>query len=141
MYKIWEGLFQKKSKEGGRGFEHIILFSKSLLQFLDLSLYPFKNSGENKLSPLEILQNCVTPFNPRSKLRPMEILHYFFLKTLDNSTSFLIDPWHFHMFFLQYRIPLEISCPCNPVWIFSEIENSLIDMRLMKAEVALQMCF
>ena len=35
------------------------------------------------LSPLRILQNCVTPL-------------------ARNSTSFLIDPWNLHMLFLQY---------------------------------------
>ena len=32
----------------------------------------------------------------------MEIPHKFFLSTPRNSTSFLIDPWHFHMLIPQY---------------------------------------
>ena len=36
-----------------------INFLKTSMQYLDLPLYP-KNSLENKISPMEILQNCVT---------------------------------------------------------------------------------
>ena len=35
----------------------------------------------------------------------MEIPHEFFLNTSGNSTTFLIDPWNFHMHFLQLYNP------------------------------------
>ena len=34
------------------------------------------------------------------KQRPLEIPYYFFLVTLGNSTTFLINPWKFYMLFL-----------------------------------------
>ena len=39
---------------------------------------------------------------PRQKQKTLEILSYFFLVTLGNSTSFLINPWKFHMLFPWY---------------------------------------
>ena len=62
-----------------RGVEDIYTFLKTPLEFLDLSLYTLRKSVENKLSPLEILQNCVTP--------------------LRNSKAKNQDPWKFHMIF------------------------------------------
>ena len=51
---------------------------------LDFSLYPTeRNPRENKLSPLEILQNCVTPVGPG----PTSKFHMSF----SYSTFFLID--------------------------------------------------
>ena len=47
---------------------------------------------ENKLSPLRILQNCVTLLWRKiqgQKPRPMEIPHEFLMSTPGNSTSFL----------------------------------------------------
>ena len=47
---------------------------------------------ENKLSPLRILQNCVTPFWWKiqgQKPKRMEIPHEFFVSAPGNSTSFL----------------------------------------------------
>ena len=51
-------------------------------------------SRENKISLMEILQNCVTKLgNSNAKNQdPLEILHYFYLIIPGNSTSFLIDP-------------------------------------------------
>ena len=69
---------------------------------------PFTNSKQNKLSLLDIVQNCVTLWkfegqNPR----PLEIPHNFFLNYPGNSTSFLIDLEFPHALF---SIPLEIPC-------------------------------
>ena len=47
----------------------------------------------------------------------MEIPHYFFVATLGNSTSFLINPYKFRVLFLWYHW----TPPCHPVWIFSGI--------------------
>ena len=41
----------------------------------------------------------------------MEIPHGFFLNTPGNSTSFLIDPWNFYMFFLQFPWKLHVLKP------------------------------
>ena len=63
--------------------------------FLDLWLYPhrnsLRNSRENKLSPLEFQQNCVTPWKFQGqKARPMEI---------PVPWVFLEHPWKFCFFF------------------------------------------
>ena len=70
----------------------------------DIIFWKNLNSGENKLSPLKILQNCVAPpwKSQVQKPRPMEIPHEFFFNTPGNSSSFLIESWDFHMPFFQY---------------------------------------
>ena len=57
------------------------------------------------LDPLEILQGL--------KARPLEIPHYFFLVTLGNSASFLINPWKFHMLFLWYLYHCIVCSPLS----------------------------
>ena len=61
--------------------------SLGIYRFVTLSL-------EKKLSPLEILQNCATPFrNSRTKKpRSMKNQHDCFLITPGKRTSFLLDP-------------------------------------------------
>ena len=73
--------------------------------------------------------------NPRSNPRPIETPHQFFLNTeifLEFSTSFLIDPWNFHMLFLQYlwkHHALNPSCLDflwnSPFWI-SPTQSAMI---------------
>ena len=57
--------------------------------------------ADGPLDPLEI---------PTPK-RPLEFPHYFFLVTLGNSTSFLINPWKLHMLFLWYAWKFHILNP------------------------------
>ena len=68
-------LFQKKSKQGRLR----IHFSENTSWNFQLCHLPFRNSGENKLSPLEILKNCMTPLG-KSKVKNQ-------------------DPFKFHMSF------------------------------------------
>ena len=75
-------------------------FPKSSLWNFKICHFTFGNSRENKLSPLEILQNCVPPLG-NSKVKNQDTL-VFLYKTPINSTSFLIGPWYFHVPFLQY---------------------------------------
>ena len=59
------------------------------------------NSRQNKAPPLEIPQVVLDPlwkFQQSQRPRPLEIPHYFFLVTLRNSTSFLINVWKFILF-------------------------------------------
>ena len=44
----------------------------------------------------------------------------FFLEHLGNATSFLIDPWNFHMLFLQLAITLEIPCS-QPAVMYAQL--------------------
>ena len=58
-------------------------------------------SQENKLSPLEILENYVTLLG-NSKVKhkdPLEIPHDFLLNTSGpgKSASFLVDPWNLYL--------------------------------------------
>ena len=76
------GYSRKKTNRRGWGYTFLKLL---LLEILYLWLY-LRNSAENKLLPLEILQNCVTP--------------------LGNSKVKNQDPWELQMSFSW--IPLEI---------------------------------
>ena len=91
------------SRKKQTGIEDI-LFWKPPWNFR-ICYFTLRNSGENKFLSLEILQNCDTPWKFQGqKPRPMEIPHDFFLNTTGNSSSFFIDPWNFHMLFLQYPL-------------------------------------
>ena len=81
------------------------------------------NSRQNKAQPLDIPQICVRSLwkFQGQKQRPLEIPHYFFLGNHGNSTSFLINPWKFHMLFLWYPLKFHILNPL--VWIFSGITH------------------
>ena len=101
------GLFQEKSKQGGWRYT----FLKTPLEFLACH-FILRYSRENKLSTLEILQNFVTPLvNFKFKNQEPRKLHDFFLYILENSTSFLNDPWNFQMFFLQYLWKFHVLNP------------------------------
>ena len=98
----------EKNKQGVWGYN----FLKTPWKFY-ICDFTFGNSGENKLSPLEIQQNCVTLLG-NSKVKNQDPCHGN--STLDftwtppgNSASFLIDPPEFPHFLSS--IPLEISCP------------------------------
>ena len=59
---------------------------------------PTPRNPQNLLDPLEI---------PRlQKPRPLKIPHYFFLVTLGNCTSFLINPQKLHVLFLWSQLLL-----------------------------------
>ena len=68
---------------------------------------------------------ALDPLEISKKPRPLEIPHYFYVVTVENSTSFLINPWKFHMLSV---IPLEIPYPQLqpiPVCFFSGIAQYL----------------
>ena len=86
MVYTCNGLFQKKSKQGergrggGGGWGYNFLKKTGIFY---ICLFILENSRENKLFPLEIRQNCVTP--------------------LGNSKVKNQNPWKFHMIFLDLR--------------------------------------
>ena len=81
---------------------------------------PLEVPDKMKLIPGNSTKLCYTHWNFQGqKPRPMEIPHDFFWITPVISTSFCIDPRKFHILFIP--VPLEISCPQSPVWIFSGI--------------------
>ena len=88
----------KKIQTGG--FEDI-LFWKTHRNFSFFTL-PLEFPDKTKLNPW-IFHKIV--------LYPLEIPHYFFLVTLENSTSFLINTWKFHVLFLWYPWKFHILNP------------------------------
>ena len=77
-------------------------FEKKNPEIFRFVTLPIKIPDKTKFhTHLEIPQNCVLhPLEtPRSKTRSMKISHDFFFITPGNSTSFLIDPWNFHILF------------------------------------------
>ena len=87
--------------------------SPSLLEFFIFYFTP-ENTRQNKAPSLEIrrTKSCSIPWKFQGqKPRPQKILHNFFLVTLGNSTSFLLNPLIPHTISL---IPLEISYPQAP---------------------------
>ena len=101
-------LIQKKSKQKQfRGVVGDILFWKPPQIFFTMTL---EIPDKTKLNPWIIQKIVLDPLEiPRpQKQRPLEILHYFFLVTIGNS-SFLINPQKFHMLFLWYPWKSHIS--------------------------------
>ena len=119
--QLQKGLFQKKSKRGEWGGLRIYFFEKPLEFFIFFTL-PLEIPDKTQLKPWifrKIVLDLLEVRRPKTKTPGLEILHYFFLITLGNSTSFLINPCKFHMLFLWHPWKFHILKP--PVWIFSGI--------------------
>ena len=89
-----------------------ILFWKKFLDFLSLSLYPWKFWRKQSFIPGNSTIFCYTrwKFQCHSKNQdPWKSLMNFFI-TSGNSTCFLLKPCNFHVLFL-HLIPLAIPCP------------------------------
>ena len=85
--------------------------------FLQVCHFNFGNSRQNKASPLDIQQNCVTPllnFKSKNQARPTESPHDQIAP--GNPTSILVDPWDFQILFFQCSWKFHVFNP--PVWIF-----------------------
>ena len=86
-----------------RGFEDILFWKTH---------FTLRNFRKNKLSSLDILQNCLTTLeNFKVENQDPWKLHDFFLYTPGNPTSFLIDLLNFHMFFVQYPLKSHVLNP------------------------------
>ena len=112
------GLFQKKSKQA-EGAVQDILFWKPPQKFLDLSLYPFRNSGKNKL--------CHT----LHKTKLCSVWHHFgnsrSAKTHGNSTwVFLEHSWKFHFFF---NWPLEFLHAVSSEFFWNSLLRTVLSIR------------
>ena len=109
------------NRGGGRGWGYAFLKSPpGNFRFVTLpqviperkSFYPWKFC-KFVWHPLEI---------PKSKTKTHGNSALVFLEHPGISTSFLIDPWNFHMFFLQDPQKFHVLNPLPPpVWIFSGI--------------------
>ena len=74
-----------------------------------------QGNSRQKAPPWKVHRFLLDPVEiPNPKL--LEIPHYFFLVTLGNSTSFLMNPWKFHMLFLWLLLEIPYSQP--PVCLF-----------------------
>ena len=111
---FWNGLFQKKNREGG---SEDILFWKKPWNFFLCSV-PMKIPGKTKLHSWKFgtLMYVTSLANFKAKKsRPLEILHEVFLVFLWNSTLFLINHWKFCMLFYEfswkfYMVTLPLPC-------------------------------
>ena len=88
------------------------------LEFLFFSLYYWKFQAKSST-----LGNSTKLFKISWKFqghnsRRLEIPHYFFFVTLRISSSFLINPWKFHMLLCYFLISLEIPYPHPPRLFF-----------------------
>ena len=122
-HKPWKyikcnGLFWKNPNRKGGGAEDI-LFWKCLWNFLFFFTLSLEVPGKTKFSPCIFHKVVLDPLEiPQGqKQRLLEITHYFFLVTLGNSTSFLINPWKFHSMwlFLWYPWKFHILNPSSPL--------------------------
>ena len=112
MHHQWSKLQTKlatlgySSKNPNRGLR--IYFSENSPAIFRLVTLPWEIPKKTS-SPLDILQNCVTPLE-NFKIKNQEP----FLYNSGNFISFLVDSWNLHMFFLQYPWKLHVlnSCPC-----------------------------
>ena len=100
-----------------------IYFSESAPRNFQICHFTLRNSGENK--PWKSAKLCDTPWKFQGQNpRPMEIPHQFFLSTPGNSTSFLIDPWNFHILFFQYPWKFYVlNPPCFGFFLNSPIHT------------------
>ena len=90
----------------------IYLSEKNLLEFSDLPLITFRNSGENKLSPWKFCKICDTPWKFQGQ------------KFHGNSIWVVLEqPWEFHFFFnWSLEFPHDLSSV--PLWKFDVLTPS-----------------
>ena len=92
-------ILEKSKQEGGWGLRIYCFENACGIFYFFLSL---EVPGKTKFSPCIFHKVVLDPLEiPQGqKQRLLEISHYFFLVTLGNSTSFLINPWKFHSMWL-----------------------------------------
>ena len=106
---------RKKDKNGKRP-----------LEFLDLSHYPWKFQSKWSFTPWKLYKKCYIHWNfwPKTKNQdPSWKFHNSFWITLWNPTSFLIDPWNFHILFFNNSGTSKSMSSILPVWIISGIAH------------------
>ena len=113
----WQiGLFQEKSEQRGGGVR--VYFSEpppppppTPMEFLDLSLCPRKFQRKQAFTPWKFCRVVWHPLEISGSKTKSHGKYTSFLYTPGNSTSFLIDPWNFHMLFLQYPWKFHVFNP------------------------------
>ena len=116
IYKMQWAILEKSKQEGGWGWGYTVL--KMPVEFFIFFL-SLEVPGKTKFSPCIFHKVVLDPLEiPQGqKQRLLEITHYFFLVTLGNSTTFLINPWKFHSMwlFLWYPWKFHILNPSSPL--------------------------
>ena len=96
------------------------IFFENPPEIFHFLLYPWKSQTKQSSNPgysTKLLETLEIPTGQKQRL--LGIPYYFFLVSLlGNSTSFLINPWKFHMLFLWYPWKFHILSKHHPVWIF-----------------------
>ena len=127
MDKKWNSLIlgYSRKKMGEGGTEEFFILTIPLLEIPDKTkLQPWKFQKNCGIARLCLTWQIPWKFQAQ-KPRPLEILHYFFLVTLGNSSLFLTNPWKFDMLFLWYPWKFHIlpPAPSCPVCFFSGIAH------------------
>ena len=101
-YSNWGLLFQKNIKQGGLS-TYFLEKSPGIFHFITL---PLEIPNKTKLHPWKFHKIMLHPLEitrPKTNTwRKLQIV-FSFLVTPGNFTSFLINPWKFHMLFLLTR--------------------------------------
>ena len=120
-------LFDFSRKNPNRvGVDDIDTLLESPLEILDMSLYPKKFRRKKAFTPGNSTNLRDNPSKLQSKkTRLMEVPHQFFLNTIGISTSFLVEPWNFHVF--SSRSP-EIPCPQPPLLFGFFLEYPILSL-------------
>ena len=85
-----------------------VLVRKKPETLISLLLYPWKSQTKQSLTPEKILQNCVTKKRYTLKFQDQKASPLF--------NGFLINPWNFHMLFIN---TLEKCMLSTPLFVFS----------------------
>ena len=104
-YPFHSGLFQKKIQTGGLRI-HFFENRPGIFHFFTI---PLEIPDKRKFNPWIIHKIVLDSLEiPRPKTTTPGNSTLFFLVTLGNSTSFLLNPWKFRMLFLWYPLKSHI---------------------------------
>ena len=119
------GISQKKSKQLGGSWGHT--FWEKNLEFLDLSLYPWKFQ-KILLHPLEI-PTLKTKTHGNSTwffLSPLEIpLLFYFITGISTCSFFIQYPWKFHVFNHPCYLGFFWNSPITEQWLLYSVKNTI----------------
>ena len=81
------------------------------------NFYIYHLTSGKKLSPLEILETCVTPLgNSKVKNKDSWKFHTIFSWTPVEIPLLFNEPWNFHMLFHQYHWKFQVEFPSTLVF-------------------------
>ena len=113
-------------------------FWKRPLEFVDLSLYPWKFQTKWSFTPGNSTKSCYTHWIFQGqKPRPMEIPPYFFLDHAWKFHFFFIDSWSFQILFFQspWKFHVLTSPRLPQCFFFSGIPSPLEVVTASQTEI------